>query len=86
MADIRDLIPQTVRDHTIFSAGIWWGYVCKLMETTAAPIPVVIPDISRDLVWDCMWTKVGTTPPVGSEVLVVFDNRQHPWVLAIWTH
>jgi hypothetical protein len=52
---------------------------------------VDIPDISYmgQLKWGpCFWGKTllptGVMPALGSPVLVIFDNRQQPWVVSIW--
>lgn len=87
MALLSDLIDRRTKEHLVLSSGQWYAKV-------TIPIPieisdnlfVIIPEISLDIKWGpCRWNpRVLTLPVEGSEALVIFDNRQQPWVVAVW--
>lgn len=84
MATIADLIPKQERDRTVLNSGQWFAQVvAPLPATLGTEVYVVIPDIDPHIKWGpCRW--VGhALPGVGADALVIFDNRQHLWVM-VW--
>ncbi len=94
MAKLSDLISRTGADEAFSGMGsaIWYATVIAPAPANVnSPLYVDIPDISffGETKWGpCRWNKnmlpASGLPQIGDEVLVIFDNRQHPWVVAIW--
>lgn len=61
MANVRDLIPKSERNHASF-AGFWWSYVTTpvpVLETD--PLWVIIPDVDLLTKWGpCLWSPKPT--------------------------
>lgn len=84
MAIVKDLVGKDKTEFPVIS-GMWYGRI-------ADPVPpdlihfmyVIIPDISPDIKFGpCRWNR-SETPGLDKECLVLFDNRQNPWVITIW--
>jgi hypothetical protein len=96
MARLDDLITRDGLDNELTGVGgaMWHGTVAHPAPTSVSdPLFVDIPDISilgEVKFGPCKWNNrlYGLTgmalPITGDEVLVVFDNRQQAWVVAIW--
>ncbi len=86
MARINSLVPDAQHPGNApgFPSGTWYGYVVKpLPVLLSTELWVVIPDIDPTLKWGpCRWLG-HALPDEGTEALVLFDNRQNPWVI-IW--
>lgn len=86
MATVDDLIPEAEKSGPALS-GNWYGYLVD-------PIPIgitdecyfVLPDIDPNIKWGpARWPKQALSiMAVNREVLVIFDNRQNPWVVDVW--
>src|SRR5215831_2940818 len=96
MATINDLVTRKGVEEQVQGVGAvaWYGTVVAPAPTAYnAPLWVDIPDMSwlGQVKWGpCFWSSgLIAQPPVqyphvGSPVLVIFDNRNQPWVVAIW--
>jgi hypothetical protein len=98
LAKINDLISRAGADNGQAGVGanIWFGTVMPPAPATLGDnLYVDIPDISfisQVKFGPCRWDKhmlpvvagVQALPQVDDEVLVIFDNRQQPWVVGIW--
>jgi len=93
MPTIKDLISRPGVGDEVGGviSGPWYGVVIAPAPTAVlGKLWVDIPDISYlgQVKWQCYWSRnllpSGTMPVVGSPVLVIFDNRQQPWVVGIW--
>jgi hypothetical protein len=94
VSTLKDLISrQGVSDETAgIGTGPWFGTVIGPVPTALqGNLWVDIPDISymgQLKFGPCFWSKTllptGVMPALGSPVLVIFDNRQQPWVVSIW--
>jgi hypothetical protein len=89
MAQIKDLLTiggNTKQGDTMPTNHVlWYGTVVgPLPPDLATKIWIIIPDIDSHYKWGpCRWLNL-EVPHIGDEVLVVFDNRQNPWVIAVW--
>jgi hypothetical protein len=96
MARLSDLLTRAGMDSETAGVGaaIWHGRVADPEPASVSDsLFVDIPDISihgKVKFGPCRWNNrlYGLTgmslPATGDEVLVIFDNRQQPWVVAIW--
>ena len=96
VARISDLITRGALESETagMGANMWFGTVAAPVPATMNdPLYVDIPDVSftGQVRWGpCRWDSkiyalTGMTLPIlGDEVLIAFDNRQQPWVVAIW--
>jgi hypothetical protein len=96
MSRLDDLLTREGMDNETagIGAGMWFATVTKpALLAVTDPLYVDIPEMSilGQVKWGpCRWNSklyglTGMTlPVVGTEVLVAFDNRQQPWVVAIW--
>lgn len=91
MAQLRDLISRDGVDEATdgIGASSWYATVLSpLPANLTDDLYVRIPDVSfvNDVKWgpipSARWKRLGTVPTLNQEVLVVFDNRQQPWVIA----
>lgn len=94
MSHIRDLISRNgVNNETDGLGGnVWYGTViAPAPATTNDFIFVDIPEFSflgEVKIGPCRWNtgmlKTDALPQLNDEVIVIFDNRQQPWVVGIW--
>lgn len=96
MSRLEDLITSDRLDFekSGIGANMWFGTVASPAPVAVtSPLYVDITDISiyGQVKWGpCRWNSklyglTGMTLPIlGDEVLIAFDNRQQPWVVAIW--
>ena len=69
------------------SDGAWRAIVATSASDTDDKVEVVIPDFDRELRWGpCRWMQrdITSRPERGDLCLVLFDNRNEPWVIAWW--
>lgn len=84
MATLTDLIDISEREHQTI-AGFWYGRVVKPVPVDqTTKMYVVIPDISASTKWGPFRWPISEIPTEGQECLVVFDNRQNGWIVALW--
>ena len=84
MAILKDLIDESSREFPTIP-GFWHGKVVDpVPPDQITRMTLVIPDISPDHKWkNCRW-PVADVPSLGQDCLVVFSNRDEPWVIALW--
>ena len=67
--------------------GGWFGYVAKNVPSLTTAMYVILPSFDDTAqVGPCRWQSRDdvSLPTKGDEVLVVFDERRQPWVVAWW--
>jgi hypothetical protein len=82
MTDVRATLPARVKPHTL-----WYGTIANDATDFTDLVDVVLPDFDEKLQWrDCFWQSrdATTLPQRGDKCLVMFDNRNQPWVVAWW--
>lgn len=86
MANIRELIPLAERNAPPLSGNVYGYLVAPIPEDATQMCYVVMPDISNEIRWGPMrWPKQAISLMIlNAQVLVTFDNRQTPWVVAVW--
>lgn len=96
MSRIRELVSRQGADSALEGVGanMWHAEIAAPAPADVNdPLYVNIPDISYQgevKFGPCLWNSqlyglTGMTlPQEGDAVLVAFDNRQQPWVVAIW--
>lgn len=66
----------------------WFGTIAKNAANPDDRLEVIVPDLVGTAVriTDARWMPRGALdlPVRGDECLVIFDNRQQPWVVAWW--
>lgn len=88
MAKVNDLVSKQHLDQDQGAQGaqVWYATVVGPAPAAAGDdLYVEIPEIMMEIKFGpCYWNAgAGTSlPVVGSEALVIFDNRQQPWVVA----
>lgn len=84
MATLTDLIRQN-KPALANMSGVWYArIVAPEVVGLNDFVWVEIPDIDSSLKFGpCRWPR-SDSPDLGKEALVVFDNRQQPWVIGIW--
>jgi hypothetical protein len=82
-AQIRDEIKREI---TPVRARIWFGQFFEAPASLADLATIIVPDYDTTIHWsNCRWQARGSTLPAkGDECIVVFDNRNQPWVVAWW--
>lgn len=66
---------------------IWFATIAKTVTDFNEKAMVLIPEFSpHNEVGPCFWQARNSTdmPQKGHRCIVVFDNRQQPWVLGWW--
>lgn len=79
---------QTLKGNHPSYEGTWYARVSTSAVEITDLVEVVIPAFSDVLSWGpCRWMPRGdliTYPQKGDECIVVFDERNDPWIVA-WT-
>lgn len=69
--------------------GGWFGYVARNVPSLTSLMYVILPsfDDSQEF-GPCRWQSRDSSslPTKGDEVLVLFDDRRQPWVVAWWPY
>lgn len=80
--DFRDLMPEKEEGRII-----WTGVVAATAVDFTTLVPVTLPDYDPTLQWGpCRWQSrdAVSLPRKGDDCLVVFDNKNDPWIIAWW--
>lgn len=67
--------------------SVWYGKIAKNVTDLAQFAEITIPEFSGELRYQrCRWQARGDValPLRGDECLVIFDNRNQPWIVAWW--
>jgi hypothetical protein len=78
---------EDIREHHSTLDGFWSGRIANDVGGDDEPVYVVIPAFDNSFRFGpCKWsTKVQLLPRRGDECLVVFDEKQRPYVIDWWT-
>lgn len=80
--DPRDKLPRP----SVYSTA-WYGKIAKAPTDITDTLEIVLPDFDEQLRWGpCRWQSRDdvSLPKRGDSCLVLFDNRNKPWVVAWW--
>jgi hypothetical protein len=61
------------------------GQVATTVASSSDDLYVVVPSVDggAQLWGPCAWSPGGTLPSAGDDVLVIFDERETPWVMVL---
>ena len=80
--DFRDHLPDVPEGRIV-----WYATIAKDATDLSDLLPVVIPEYDPALEWGpCRWQArdAVSLPNKGDRCLVIFDNRNQPWITAWW--
>ena len=86
MATLNQLIPESIRRHES-DDGPMYGQFATAPGSITEKVYVIIPDLDVYTKFGPCWWQTRdavSLPNVGDKCLVIFDNRQYPWVIAWW--
>lgn len=87
MTALREIVRNTRAPHPSYE-GNWFAVVATNADDITDEVEVIIPAFDPVLRWGpCRWTPRGdqvTFPQRGDECLIVFDNRNIPWITCWW--
>lgn len=66
---------------------LWYGTIAEDIQDMGEQAFVVLPDFADDKqVGPCFWQARNSTdlPQRGDRCVLIFDNRQQPWILSWW--
>jgi len=75
------------KDRAPATRSVWFGTFSAAVVDIADLASVILPDFDTQLTWGgCRWQSRDATslPAKGDECIVMFDNRNQPWVVAWW--
>jgi hypothetical protein len=75
-----------IRHHHLTLDGFWSGKIAVTPASVNLPTEVTLNAFDRNLRWGpAKWQPFGTEKPQrGDECLVVFDEKQRPYVVIWW--